>query len=159
MQHPTHEDDVLSALLFLLSPDSPCPTESITLIGHSCGTFLCCSVAAHPSLQGAVKAIIGIEGIYNLPYLLEEYPDYDVFLRQAFNEDWPALDLTALRNIPIMIAHSKEDELLTLKQCRWMFASLGEREVDTVLDVDTLKGGHDDLLDLEAVRWLILEKF
>lgn len=133
----------------------------MSAVGHSCGAYLCCAVAAHSSLQGAVKAIIGIEGIYNLPYLLEEYPDYDVFLRQAFGEpqNWPALDLKTLSKIPIMMAHSKEDELLTLKQCRWMCASLGDREVDTVLDVDTLKGGHDDLLDLEAVRWLILEKF
>lgn len=31
VQHPAHEEDVLSALLFLLSPESPCRTESITL--------------------------------------------------------------------------------------------------------------------------------
>lgn len=161
IQHPTHQEDVLSALQYLLSPDSPCPSNSITLIGHSCGAFLACLVAAHPSLNGAVKAIIGLDGIYNLSYLLEEYPDYAVFLHQAFGEDhvWPKLDLKSLERIPILVAHSKEDELLSLKQSRWFFAKLGEREVDTVLDVDTLKGTHHESLDREEVRYLVLEKF
>jgi len=162
VQHPAHDQDVVDALLYLLSEDCSCPTTSFTIIGHSCGAFLACSAAANPSIKPYVKALICLDGIYNLSYLKEEYPDYSSFLEQAFGKDelrWPKLDHKALDGIPILVAHSREDELLSLKQPREFYAMLGERKVDTVFNADTLKGKHDELLDQEEVLFLVLEAF
>lgn len=186
--HPAQALDSLSGLSLLASPsllppenDSPrWDRNSIYLIGHSAGAFIALSLVLQPpkgsKLDGAVekearravKGVICVDGIYDLPSLLEEYPTYDYFVNDAFGLEpsylahesparWGLIEEEGERELKVLVLHSKEDELLSLRQpdefVQRFKATLEEREGRGSVEVDyeALKDGHAQLLNMEEL--------
>lgn len=188
--HPAQVLDVLSALSLLQSPLLPAEGDSprwdrrkIYLVGHSAGAFMASTIvlksppSAHSSfsvptlVRLGIKGIICVDGIFDLPDLLEEYPTYDYFVKEAFGEDpkryeeespihwglFPAVDDKPSFFPPYFILHSKEDELMSDRQTKGFVAHLkgliGEEKVDT--DYEGLRGTHEGLLKLPELAVLV----
>ncbi|KAI5122067.1 hypothetical protein M0805_006050 [Coniferiporia weirii] len=118
LRHPTHAEDVLRALTFLVSSPNDSSADALTalhdtydptalfLIGHSCGAhILAClfldsstptpSLTPPPALLASARAIALSEGIYDLDLLLGRFPSYRTwFLANAFGNlpDYAAFD-------------------------------------------------------------------
>ncbi|KAK4046439.1 hypothetical protein OIO90_006571 [Microbotryomycetes sp. JL221] len=196
-RHPTQALDSFAGLKRLVSSE-PFACEQKTgprwnrdeliIAGHSVGAFICLSLTLKPSssdhpfsklpldVRDAVQGVVAIDGIYDLPSLLEEYPSYDSFVGSAFDltpdvleRESPArweLDDDRTNDSPlhVLVLHSREDELLTLRQPEEFvkrFTSLqGVKKGKATLEVDydTLKGTHDgvlrtDLLPRRVAEW------
>ncbi|ORY90834.1 Alpha/Beta hydrolase protein [Leucosporidium creatinivorum] len=188
--HPAQALDSLSGLSLLTSP-SLLPLEngsprwdrnSIYLIGHSAGAFIALSLVLRPpkgsrldgaverEVRRAVKGVVCVDGIYDLPSLLEEYPAYDSFVNDAFGLEpsylaqesparWELVDEEGEgeRELKILVLHSKEDELLSLRQPemfveRFMARLEGKAGRGSVeVDFESLKDGHAQLLEREEL--------
>ncbi|GAA5857538.1 hypothetical protein JCM9279_000964 [Rhodotorula babjevae] len=147
--HPAQVEDVVSGLSLLAGPLLPLEQgeakwrrDGIVLIGHSAGAFMAASLILDPptsppspsfsvprSVRLAVKGIICVDGIYDLPTLLDEYPSYASFIGEAFGADpvvlahesparWSAHGDERGRSVRIVVLHSRADELLSLRQPR-----------------------------------------
>ncbi|KAI5479036.1 kynurenine formamidase [Pseudohyphozyma bogoriensis] len=186
--HPTQMLDVLSALSVLTSSSLlPLETQhggqkwdraSLHLIGHSAGAFIAASLVLSPpklsstppsfgvptTIREAISSIVCVDGIYDLPVLLEEYPSYSYFVDPAFGTSEATLiaesparwELASSRRegkaTKILVLHSREDELLTLRQSEVFVERLREVlgkefERDVVVDFETVKGKHGELLE------------
>jgi acetyl esterase/lipase len=172
IKHPGHINDVLKALNFL---SQNCgvgrsPGFDWLLVGHSCGATLAFQAAfsINASSGGesirAPRAIVGIEGLYDLPALVQyhaEEPFYRQFIADAFGEDesvwkaespatpgerldgvWGASDL-------VLLAHSREDELVEWEQVDAMRNAMETHrpkgEVQADVQVLELSGTHDEV--------------
>ncbi|WPG99612.1 Hypothetical protein R9X50_00243000 [Acrodontium crateriforme] len=144
-RHPDHIRDVLSALLFL--QDTYGFDDRYVLVGHSCGATLALQVAmkrywgmqyeSTEALELNVVppiAILGVEGLYDLPSLVNYHihdPAYRGFVVNAFGSDertwktssptegnfdesWPDGRL-------VVLAHSHGDELVEWDQVQLQF--------------------------------------
>jgi kynurenine formamidase len=154
-KHPEHLEDVMAALQYLRDVHG---MRDFVLIGHSAGATLVFQVLAElqKKKQGLrlPKALYGIEGIYDLKALVQEYPDYRGFVEGAFGEDeqeWQKpLELGCYTGL-VVLAHSDEDELLSWRQTEEMKErcekSIG---VGGGLRIVKVAGQHDEVL--ETVR-------
>lgn len=136
VQHPAHMQDVIQGLERVIQKYDP---HSFVILGHSCGAFLAGQV--YPHFSQKITKIIGLEGIYDLELLVQEYPGYASFVEPAFGSDrdkWPAVDWSV---VPLTIVHSRKDELLSMQQPKW--ASQFVQTPMKVLD----KGRHDEVLE------------
>ena len=120
------------------------------LSGQSCGVFLILdAISRLPSaIRQKVAGVIAIAGIYDLHSLLEEYPTYISFLALAFGTDqttWPTLPPHPA-DLPLLIVHSTEDELLSLKQPRDYHATRWQAD-PALTEFALVKGTHDGALD------------
>lgn len=106
--HPAQISDVLSGLN-LLTRSELLPGEGaapqwdrsrLVLLGHSAGAFMCLQVLFEPppgsrsprvppDVQSSVERVFLIDGIYDLPSLLDEYPSYVSFVSDAFGDVAP----------------------------------------------------------------------
>lgn len=144
--HPAQVQDVVSGLSLLAGPLLPLEQgeakwrrDGIVLIGHSAGAFMAASLilkpppspsfSVPPSVRLAVKGVLCVDGIYDLPTLLDEYPSYASFIGEAFGSDptalahesparWTAHGDERGRSVRIVVLHSRTDELLSLRQPR-----------------------------------------
>ena len=72
--------------------------------------------------NSAVKGLVGIAGIYDLPNLAATYPTYKAwFIQSAFGpeKNWPAASpqrAASKTKLPWLLIHSTEDELVSAKQ-------------------------------------------
>lgn len=171
-KHPDHINDVLKAILYL--QESYHFQDRYVLVGHSCGATLAFQVAMKRywgsqyestlALEMNVEpplAIVGLEGIYDIPALLKyhnEQPVYKDIIHNAFgtmdyeevspayaafNGSWPDGRLAVL-------AHSKNDSLVeweqverqmrALRHCGWL-----EGDDAKVLELFELSGDHDEV--------------
>ncbi|KAK4706133.1 kynurenine formamidase, partial [Phenoliferia sp. Uapishka_3] len=189
--HPAQINDVLSALSILtssslLAPEGPTQRwdrRGIILMGHSAGAFMAASIILAPpkgievafevskEIRNAVAGIICVDGIYDLPDLLDEYPTYDYFVHDAFGRDSKVLEdesparwnlatkEEAGRKVGILVLHSREDELLTLRQPEFFLERMREKDTgsvfDLVVDYDSIKGTHDDLIKTEVLAKVV----
>lgn len=153
------------------------------LVGHSAGATLALQVlgAGGAAVDGGVKAAVCLEGVYDIPGLVREYPDYVGFISGAFGpapvvdgeshhawvEASPAGDAvcSGLGSFleagegKIVLVQSRQDELLSLQQTRLMEEALGKRvtaggRVETVIGDF---GGHNEVLTDTGV-WAIVER-
>lgn len=138
VRHPVHELDVEDALHFLESPTFlPKPawrTDRTYLLGFSCGAFMALNASPiaspPPNRTGGhdrnrIRGVALLEGIYDLPSLLAEYPDYD-FVQQAFGSDRDQQASASPTNriagagrpeaFPVLVIHSQTDGLLSMRQ-------------------------------------------
>jgi kynurenine formamidase len=117
VRHPAHEEDVIQAILFLVRRLHP---ADLYLCGHSCGTYLALgAIHSSPVVASLVRGVVCIDGIYDLAELVAEYPDYDGFVGAAFGPTAsrpPAWDHSMFQQAKILLLHSRDDELLTLRQ-------------------------------------------
>ncbi|SGY68012.1 BQ5605_C004g02838 [Microbotryum silenes-dioicae] len=187
--HPAQILDVISGLTRLTST-TPLPgietsehllwdRQRLILLGHSAGAFMIAEVllsppssmpsdsssesfVVDPSLRRAIKGAIFLDGIYDIPDLIREYPDYVDFVEMAFGKDpqvwakespakWeiPSEQLGALR-AKLLVLHSAQDELLNLVQPRLFVQALEKLGIEQgkqlEVDYETITGGHDEAL-------------
>lgn len=161
-QHPCHLNDVQSALRFILNEANinrygyvqKETTPQLVLLGHSCGATLISQIAlSDPDIDKNVAVYMGIEGIYDIPDLLEEYPDYMSFIQPAFGSETPPQQKaspTYMANKafkhekakPFVLVHTHQDELLTPRQTLGFKKAL-EASNDWIVSYnDSLTGKH-----------------
>ncbi|KAH9857017.1 alpha/beta-hydrolase [Lenzites betulinus] len=176
IQHPSHAQDILLFLHFLLtwpgpSPASPQPPAAkLFLLGHSCSAHMLASVflaspyaelAPSPDLLAVTSGIIFSEGIYDIDALLRSFPDYkEWFIAAAFGEHdaYPDVNIASYATRPggehirWLIIHSKGDTLVDVLQSEIMYAHLsglvGGQPGPPRLEktFDRLQEEHNDLL-------------
>ncbi|GAA5959199.1 hypothetical protein JCM8115_005671 [Rhodotorula mucilaginosa] len=187
--HPAQITDVLSALNLLSDPNLlPCEEEAnaprwnrerLILLGHSAGAFMCLQILLDPPshatsprvptpLRNKIEQVFLVDGIYDLPSLLDEYPSYLSFVSDAFGTSsasyevesparWSVPTSVLERRPRFHILHSKADDLLSLRQpdllherlSQAAFANAGPHSAGppTVqVDYDTLQGAHYDVV-------------
>lgn len=147
-KHPDHINDVLAAILHL--QETYRFQDRYILVGHSCGACLVLQVAmkrywgsqyeSTMALELNVVpplAIVGIEGLYDLPALVKYHHDqplYRNFTESAFGPSeatWASASPTNSKlnetwgdGKLVVIAHSREDELVEWEQPELMMKSL-----------------------------------
>lgn len=173
-KHPDHITDILSALLYLQThyPSS----SNYILAGHSVGATLAFQVAMKRYWGSQYEstfalelnvvppvAIVGIEGIYDIPALLsshEDSPAYRDFVLNAMaskdiDSASPAVagdfDASWEEGRLVVLAHSPDDELVEGLQTELMCKALvgqgwddGGKRGRAVRMVE-LKGAHDEV--------------
>lgn len=185
-KHPAQALDVISALNLLSSPSLLSAEQNtprwdrskIYIMGHSAGAFIALSIVLKQpaddnfdkptfrvptTTRQAVKGVICVDGIYDLPNLLEEYASYESFVNDAFGLDpeylqresparWELHGADDSQRLRLLVLHSKQDELLSMRQpedfaikMRWLLQQTPERgQVET--DYESVTGTHDGLL-------------
>jgi len=161
IRYPTHTTDIQKALLSLISlrslPDSD-PSHAdhtfdiseIWCVGHSAGAHILATLCLSPvntssidppprlptptSLLGAIKGVVGVEGIYDIDLLLQSFPStyYRKFIQQAFGvkSSYSDADTTSYmcaeggEEIRWLIIHSNGDQLVDRIQAENMFKRL-----------------------------------
>ena len=146
VKHPSHEDDVIAALNYLKQEYG---MKTYVLVGHSAGA--CLAFQSHDSVSGC-KGIIGVEGIYDLTELVDEYPEYRYFVEEAFGKDksvWQEASPTfrvhqrpLISDLTIQCVQSLEDDLLSPRQTETMFRVLSETKVN-LKEIAWIRGTHD----------------
>lgn len=149
VQHPAHQADVITSLKFLKQEYG---MDEFIIVGHSAGACLAFQSAEHVP---TCRAIIGIEGIYDLRDLVQEYPNYEDFVESAFGKDkglWatasPIHIATRWSNCSDMIVQliqSVEDELLGPRQTEQMFSILQQNSVN-LQEIGWINGTHDSAI-------------
>lgn len=120
--HPRQVQDLqwviqrmLKRIARLKSPK--CDPQKIYLVGHSAGAHTVAFWASVHS-QPRVRGFIGIEGIYDIPDLIEKSPQYkDRFISSEFGDPelWAEASPTrrTMKNkAPWLVIHSKKDEVV-----------------------------------------------
>ncbi|KAJ2819662.1 hypothetical protein GGI24_004716 [Coemansia furcata] len=91
IRHPAHLQDAIKAVQFLVHGDYPgkqlVNSDSTYLIGHSAGAHLATLMVLSDQLDciASIRGVVGVGGIYDIPGLLELYPDYADFIDMAFD--------------------------------------------------------------------------
>ncbi|GAA6033400.1 hypothetical protein JCM8097_006732 [Rhodosporidiobolus ruineniae] len=204
-------------LLRLEDGEAKWDRSKLIIAGHSAGAFMAASLVLRPPsspssssasaspvpppsfsvptvVRRAITGIICIDGIYDLPSLLDEYPTYASFVNEAFGVDpavlaaesparWELYDDDAAegRKERVLVLHSKEDELLSLRQPRVFLQRMkqlygsgkqeggnektaddpvDEREEQDLpdnveVDFGSVRGTHDELLRTEELAKVI----
>ncbi|KAK7204489.1 Alpha/Beta hydrolase protein [Myxozyma melibiosi] len=184
VQHPTHMNDVLQALRYLNSKYS---MESIVLVGHSAGACIALQILAELTaltvaskelgserledgyLGDKIKAVVAVEGIYDLKGLVEEYPDYRSFVAMAFGDDelewsdaspssfnWPQLKEGS--NSKIILVQSSQDELLSTRQTMTMKQALDPAQWSNELKIVD-GGSHNGTVTSDALYEVVKEVY
>ena len=159
-----HARDILDFLTFIRGYPG-LDTDNLVLIGHSCSAHMIASIAMNsaepalvpaPAILSAIKAIVCSEGIYDLDALLATFPGYRAyFVAAAFGDNadyakynaagWP---LREGAQIEWLLLHSREDTLVDVGQAERMHAHLATLDPErVVLELDTVVGEHDDVLN------------
>ncbi|GAA94442.1 uncharacterized protein L969DRAFT_80197 [Mixia osmundae IAM 14324] len=172
-KHPEHTLDIIAAIDYLCA-DRVASVEQneqlwdrhrVIVIGHSCGAFIAASLAMQPPhdfhsffdathVRHRIKAWILVEGIFDLASLLEEYPSYIYFVERPFGqlrkEISPSHWQLAREQTRMLLLHSRDDELLSLRQPQGFnlhLASLHSPQLELEVDFESLTGAHDALLN------------
>ncbi|EWC48410.1 hypothetical protein DRE_02179 [Drechslerella stenobrocha 248] len=167
-RHPDHIADILTAVTFLQHRYHF--GRNYILVGHSAGATLALQSLRSiyngknidsiiPSAEGSFlpgglpRAVVCTEGIYSLPDLVAEYPDYAEFVSNAFgppSQTWFDASPACLPGWKseydgrIVVVQSREDELLSLHQATGFKAML-EAEGARVDLVELATGKHDEV--------------
>lgn len=171
--HPDHINDVLAGILHL--QETYRFEGRYLLVGHSCGACLALQVLmkrywgvqyeSTAALQLNVVpplAVLGIEGLYDLPALVRYHSDsafYRNFVEAAFGPkeaNWKAASPTSADlgaswedGKLVVIAHSREDELVEWEQPDLMMKTLSSQGFKTSgsrrARLLELKGKHDQV--------------
>jgi acetyl esterase/lipase len=172
VQHPTHAQDVLQLLTFLLSWSGPQGCQSppydpnrIFLMGHSCSAHMLSCIlldssepALVPSaaLLRAVRGVVLSEGIYDIDTLLKSFPTYrEWFIRETFG-DLPTYDRYSAtrmvlregaKHISWIILHSKGDTLVDTLQSQAIYDHLQSLHDGGLQEGGQVVKNWDDLED------------
>lgn len=187
--HPEHIKDVISGLTLLTSSSlldceqgaAKWDRSNLSLAGHSVGAFLCCQLTLQPpssltsfsvptKIRQSIKGIMIIAGIYDLNDMLDEYPDYASWTKEAMGSDdeglkresvanWGLYEDQAGKKLKVFVVSGKEDELVSERQADLMVKRLKEmlkgndQEIQRRLkiDYDTVKGTHDSMLHKDEI--------
>lgn len=137
VKHPTHLKDVNAALEMIVRDY---PSEKLGLVGHSVGATIALQMLDFENITGLptqinVNKVYLLDGIYDIPDLVLEYPSYISFVGEAFSSDTEWRQATQVTNgsnispIDIAIIYSEDDELLLERQTLKLTAVLDEQNV------------------------------
>lgn len=159
--YPAPVLDIVAALT-LLTSDNLLDVEGhvqrwnrrkIYLVGHSAGAFMALAVvleSPHVSsrlsvpaaVRESIRHIACVDGIYDLPDLLDEYPSYlGAFVAEVFGDDTHVYACVSPANwslppssptLSFLVLHSREDELLSLRQPRYVVP-----RIEALLGIET----------------------
>ncbi|KAF9976131.1 Kynurenine formamidase [Actinomortierella ambigua] len=184
-QHPKHPMDVAAAIVHLYAEAdkyNAYDRNRIYLSGHSVGAQLTGLMVLRPNdylipagvaaglpdpkaVHRAIKGVIGVDGIYEVDKLWDQYPDYRGFIKQAFAESrerrlhgspqgQSVKDQGEDFKLPLYaVIHSFDDELLDDVQSKGYFAYL--QSIVGTLDTSRVQlefghwGKHDELLQTD----------
>ncbi|KAL7276123.1 hypothetical protein RUND412_000886 [Rhizina undulata] len=152
-RHPDHIDDVCSAIRELIEHWG-LKLEDAVLVGHSAGATLAFQALGRwlqeEGGSGKMKAVVGVEGIYDLRDLLEEYSDYESFISGAFGVDRDVWDSASPVSASytsykgkLVLVHSDDDELLSWRQTTDFQKTMEAQGVE--MDVRKVGGKHDEV--------------
>ncbi|KAJ3186652.1 hypothetical protein HDU85_007472 [Gaertneriomyces sp. JEL0708] len=165
--HPVHISDCAQAVNWLhtqsISHIGYTPSR-IYLSGHSAGGQLTGLLTLQPKwleelggpeLRNAIKGVIGIEGIYDIPHLINVWPSYVDFVEMAFTSDqsvwkdaspqYHSLTETKYDLPPYLIIQSPEDELIEADHANRYYDHLRTFGTDVEL-LTSVKGTHFEML-------------
>lgn len=150
IQHPTHIVDTMEAIEYL---KSEYPGRKLFLVGHSAGAHIILSIALKPQFQvNNIDGFIGVEGIYDIPLLLDTFPGYIDFIEQAFGKDiskYKEASVVEFKPVPvtspISLLYSPEDELVDPGQHESMETFLRSESIPVTVSTDLLDK-HDECL-------------
>jgi len=160
VKSPHHAQDVAKCYAWLVR--NACrfgySPKNIFVMGHSVGahtagmlatgTFLSDAGVLPPSMP---KGFIGLEGIYDVPLLVQTWPTYrEWFVDKAFTceSTWDKGSPThrhVVIGAPWLVAHSAEDELVDMAQSTTFVKHLALEKVPAKL-LDDLTGSHDEVI-------------
>jgi acetyl esterase/lipase len=141
------------------------------LVGHSAGAQLSGCIVLEPKrvspqVYAAIKGVVGIEGIYDIPFMDQVWPAYkEWFIVSAMGPDietWkdasPQFKNPSSSDIPpYLILHSENDELLDVNQslrfADHLKSKIGASQVQ--VDVTSLTATHDQVLKEDAFYQII----
>lgn len=171
-KHPDHIVDILTGLSYLQSKAGF--GSNYVLLGHSCGATLALQVAMSHSKWGPKatalgvpkpKAIIGLNGLYDMPKLIREPGEkhaglksvYEAFTRLAFGDDekvWQTISPISVGDwkaewedaSKVVLVQSKEDSLVPYWQLEDMQKKLLGSKAEAV-EIRELEasGDHNEL--------------
>lgn len=142
IKHPYHLIDVVAALSTL---SRKLNVTKLLMVGHSVGATLMLQLLDYEHIVSEGLKVLGetpmklnfpdieletlvfVDGIFDIVELLEEYPDYTFFVKDAFISEkhysnasqmslQSAIGPSGLETTRIVVVHSQEDELLSLRQ-------------------------------------------
>ncbi len=163
--HPKPIDDLQTAIIKIEKLKSlKCDTQKIFLVGHSAGAHTIAFWSTRFQ-DPYVKGLIGIEGIYDLPHLLQIWPSYkEAFINAEFGtkNDLALASPSRLKiksKAPWLILHSAKDELVDLAQADDFYQHLkAEGRTGEYLELKTESHfgiieslGHRDSLALKKI--------
>ena len=121
-KHPQQVDQLEMALQSLAKKKSKvCQMDQWFLVGHSAGAHMISFWNSKYSNK-RVKGFVGIEGIYDIPKLVQRWPDYqDQFIQSEFGAEdkWAAASPARLKmqsKAPWLVIQSGRDELVEMGQ-------------------------------------------
>lgn len=147
VKHPSHLVDVVHAISFLEKEHG---IHNALLVGHSVGATLILQLLMYQTLLGQsldinpptikLDSLFFIDGIYDIADLVDEYPDYILFVNEAFASEDDYVEAVPLagkfRRTPFELEFKKahilqslEDELLSERQLDIFALFLQEKEV------------------------------
>lgn len=157
IRHPGHAEDLAAALAQLANDAKGFDPKRIYVMGHSAGAHMCAYLAANPSLllkagmkqEDFPKGFIGLEGIYDVPNLVQKWPKYkDQFVTNAFGPEqsfWaqssPTREKIQLKSKWLLV-QSTADELVDKAQSDDFLAHLKKEGVEATLFVPGPKLSH-----------------
>ncbi|OLL25691.1 Kynurenine formamidase [Neolecta irregularis DAH-3] len=160
--HPGHIKDVCASVKWLKQERR---MTRFIVCGHSAGATLAFQLAAQLQKEkenGGLVGIIGVGGIYDLNELVQEYPSYGIFVRNAFGDDeqiWreasPSQFYRPVSSVSVGLIQSKDDELLTWKQTKSMMKVVPDARVESITDVVTTMIRSIVSCPLFILLWLI----
>lgn len=141
VKHPSHTIDCAEALkwISLNNEKYKIDSKNVYIVGHSAGAFMAALLVFDENFSQIwkstnsplfIKSVIGIEGIYDLPTILEDYPDYLAWVvdpafgknPKVYSEASPTTIIKRINNsesnynIPWIIVWSEYDELVNKRQ-------------------------------------------
>jgi kynurenine formamidase len=168
--HPAPLEDCARAIAWLReSAEKYSLRESrISLCGHSAGAHIAATIALNPSYLEAeglklnvIGAVIGLEGIYDIPQLVKTWPAYDrQFIRRAFAEpeNWEksspqshiSAGIAAWKELSAearwIVIHSPKDELVDPPQSANFAKALREAGAKSVEFKEDADGRHFEVI-------------
>ncbi|CAG8691141.1 35829_t:CDS:1 [Gigaspora margarita] len=177
IKHPMHINDVAAAIYWIYSNCDKYGyrSDSMYLVGHSVGAFLSAQLIFIPEyrikeLSNSIRGVVGIEGIYDIPTLLERWPDYTRFVEPAFGTDpeiyksaspqYHSIKDAATIIPPYLIIHSLEDELVDIGQANDFYKYVEQicKKNESYVECETgIKGTHDGILNERELEQRIVE--
>ncbi|VEU24300.1 DEKNAAC105644 [Brettanomyces naardenensis] len=173
VKHPMHMLDVMEALSSIGKRHH---IDEVTFCGHSVGSTLITQILENEgTVCPRVKRAIFLDGIYDIPLMLKEYPEYQGFVSEAFEgPDYNRSNMISacsandsVKSVygkleSITIIHSTKDELLSLKQPErfysWLLTAGVEKDLIDRHYCDY--GKHNDVYQSpEVAKVLVLKEF
>ncbi|KAJ2028151.1 hypothetical protein IWW57_002295 [Coemansia sp. S610] len=174
IRHPAHLQDAIKAVQFLVhNRDYPArhlvDTNNVYLVGHSAGAHLASLMVLSNELDciASVRGVLGVGGIYDIPGLLELYPDYSDFIDMAFDptqyreaspQHVAKCKCTDAEHIRFLIINSAGDSLIASTLSASFASQLISSGYTNVELVVRDLGSHFGMLDNKEF-WLLATNF